>query len=54
MPGLSPFDVIVMAIVAGLFVVILWTTVFVMLFGIQKRLDQLLLLLDERLPRRDG
>ena len=54
MSGLTPSDVIMLTIIAGLFIVIVWTTVFVMLFGIQRRLDQVIHLLDERLSGHNG
>ena len=54
MPGLSPGDVIVIAIVAGLYAVALWATILAMMFGLQKRLDRIIQVLEQKgLPAAD-
>lgn len=47
MPELTRYDVILMAITGGLFVVGLWCMIFAFLYGFLKRLDQIILLLKE-------
>jgi hypothetical protein len=46
MPELTVYDLIIMAIIGGIFVVGLWTTIFIFLFGFMKRLDSIILLLE--------
>ncbi len=47
MPELTRYDLILMAITGGLFVVGLWCTVFAFLYGFLKRFDQIILLLQQ-------
>lgn len=48
MPELTRFDFIVLIATGGVFVVGLWSTVFAFLYGFQKRLDRIILLLQEQ------
>ena len=45
MPEFTRYDLILMAITSGLFIVGLWCTIFAFLYGFLKRLDQIILLL---------
>ena len=46
MPPITHFDLIVMVITGGVFVVGLWSMVFAFLYGIMKRLDKIILHLE--------
>ena len=46
MPPITHFDLIVMMVTGGVFVVGLWSTVFAFLYGLMKRLDKIILLLE--------
>ena len=48
MPALTNYDLILMVITGGLFVVGLWSTVFAFLYGFLKRLDTIILLLEAK------
>ncbi len=52
MPELTRYDLILMAITSGLFIVGLWCTIFAFLYGFMKRLDQIILLLQQ--AKRDA
>ena len=57
MPELTRYDLILMAITGGLFVVGLWSTIFAFLYGFLKRLDRIILLLeraDPNAPKQNG
>ncbi len=47
MPELTRYDLILMVITGGLFVVGLWCTIVAFLYGFLKRLDRIVLLLEE-------
>ena len=47
MPEFTRYDLILMTITGGLFVVGLWCTIFAFLYGFMKRLDQIILLLKQ-------
>lgn len=47
MPEFTRYDLILMAITGGLFIVGLWCTIFAFLYGFMKRLDQIILLLKQ-------
>ncbi len=47
MPEFTRYDLILMAITGGLFIVGLWCTIFAFLYGFMKRLDQIILLLQQ-------
>lgn len=51
MPELTHFDALVLVMIGGVFVVGLWSTVFAFMYGFQKRLDQIILLLQEQQNR---
>ena len=46
MPELTRYDLIIMVVTGGVFVVGLWSTILAFLFGFMKRLDQIILLLE--------
>lgn len=47
MPELTRFDLLVLVTTGGVFVVALWSTIFAFLYGFQKRLDKIILLLEK-------
>jgi hypothetical protein len=48
MPDLTHFDAVILVTIGAVFVVSLWSTIFVFLYGFQKRLDRIILLLQEQ------
>ncbi len=46
MPELTRYDLILMVITGGIFVVGLWSTIFAFLYGFLKRLDKIISLLE--------
>ncbi len=46
MPELTPYDLILMVVTGGVFVVGLWSTIFAFLYGFMKRLDRIIMLLE--------
>ena len=51
MPEMTQFDVLVLITTGGVFVVGLWSTVFAFMYGFQKRLDRIILLLQDQKDR---
>lgn len=47
MPELTRFDLLVMITTGAVFIVGLWSMVFAFMYGFQKRLDRIILLLQE-------
>ena len=48
MPELTYFDFVVLITIGAVFIVGLWSMVFAFMYGFQKRLDRIILLLQEQ------
>ena len=54
MPEMTRFDILVLITVGSVFIVGLWSMVFAFMYGFQKRLDRIIILLQEQNNPRDS